>query len=80
MSGWHPGGVTDLRYHLTLSSAGDPVMHGYWPDRATADRKFTTWIGEHGTAAGARVALVDEVEQRVLASWPDAAVSPPNAG
>jgi hypothetical protein len=46
-------------------------MHGWWGDRATAERKFRRWIGEHGTVDGARVVLADEQEQLVLASWPD---------
>ncbi|MFF4346842.1 hypothetical protein [Streptomyces sp. NPDC001530] len=58
------------RYHLTLTTNGQPVMHGWWADLATAERKFTSWIGEHGSVAGARVTLVDEAEARVLKSWP----------
>ena len=74
MTGWHPGGVTDQgRYHLTLFAADASVMHGWWSARETADRKFTRWIGEHGAVVGARVVLVDEVEDQVLASWPDGA-------
>lgn len=65
--------MDDQRYHLTLTSGAQPVMHGYWADLATAERKFTRWIGEHGTVTGARVVLVDETEQLVLASWPDEA-------
>ncbi|MEU8902218.1 hypothetical protein [Streptomyces mirabilis] len=65
--------MDDQRYHLTLTSAARPVMHGYWGDRATADDKFRRWIGEHGTVDGARISLVDEQEQQVLASWPDEA-------
>lgn len=61
------------RYHLTLTSGDRPVMHGWWGDRATADRKFRRWIGEHGTVTGARITLADEWEQRVLKSWPDEA-------
>ena len=65
--------MDDQRYHLTLSTGGRPVMHGWWGDRATAERKFARWIGEHGTVAGARVVLVDEEEHLVLTSWPDEA-------
>jgi hypothetical protein len=65
--------VDDQRYHLLLSTGGRPVMHGWWGDRATAERKFRRWIGEHGSVSGARVVLVDEQEQRVLTSWPDEA-------
>jgi hypothetical protein len=63
--------VDDERYHLTLSTGGRPVMQGWWSGRATAEGKFRRWIGEHGSVDGARVTLVDEQEQRVLASWPD---------
>ncbi|MEU5477413.1 hypothetical protein [Streptomyces mirabilis] len=63
--------MDDQRYHLTLFAGGEPVMHGWWGKRATAERKFRRWIGEHGSVAGARVVLVDEQEQLVLASWPD---------
>lgn len=60
------------RYHLTLASTGGPVMHGYWSTRATADRKFRSWIGEHGGVAGARVTLVDEETGETLTVWPEA--------
>ena len=59
------------RLHVTLTAAGRPVMHGWWPDRGTAEGKYRTWIGTHGGIAAARVVLVDEQEHRVLASWPD---------
>jgi hypothetical protein len=65
--------MDDQRYHLTLSTGGRPVMHGWWGKRATAERKFSSWIGEHGTVDGARITLVDEQEQLVLTSWPDEA-------
>ncbi|MFE2318604.1 hypothetical protein ACFXC8_36820 [Streptomyces sp. NPDC059441] len=63
--------MDDQRYHLALVTGAQPVMQGWWSDRATADWKFTRWIGEHGSVDGARVVLVDEQEQLVLASWPD---------
>lgn len=59
------------RYRLTLAADGRPAMHGWWADRATADRKFRTWIGEHGSVAGARVTLVDEETGTVIHRWPD---------
>jgi hypothetical protein len=47
-------------------------MHGWWPDLATAERKYTRWIGERGGVDGARVTLTDEADGgRVLKSWPD---------
>ncbi|MER6367234.1 hypothetical protein ABT255_02440 [Streptomyces mirabilis] len=48
-------------------------MHGWWGDRATAERKHAAWKREHGSVDGARVVLVDELDQMVLASWPDEA-------
>ncbi|MEU0818989.1 hypothetical protein [Streptomyces mirabilis] len=65
--------MDDQRYHLTLFARDEPVMHGWWGDRATADRKFLSWIGERGSVDGARVVLVDELEHLVLASWPNEA-------
>jgi hypothetical protein len=65
--------VDDERYRHTLYSGERPIMHGWWSDRPTAERKFLGWIGEHGSVDGARVELVDEEEQRVIASWPDEA-------
>ena len=59
------------RFHLALSSAGRPVMHGWWADRATADRKFSAWKEEHGSVDGARVVLVDEGTGTVLTTWPE---------
>jgi hypothetical protein len=53
-------------------------MHGWWGKRATADRKFNSWKDEHGNVTAARIVLVDEQEQRVLASWPDEADRLPN--
>jgi NADPH-dependent ferric siderophore reductase len=59
------------RYHLILATAGRPVMHGWWADRATADRKFTAWIGgEHSSVDGARITLIDELDGTVLTTWP----------
>jgi hypothetical protein len=61
------------RYHLTLSSAGRPVMHGWWRREPVARGKFRDWIGEHGTLPDARVTLVDEETGDVLTTWPDEA-------
>jgi len=59
------------RYHLTLTAADRPIMHGWWAGRATADRKFTLWIGEHGSVPGARITLVDGTTGETLTTWPD---------
>jgi hypothetical protein len=60
------------RYHLTLTTGGRPVMHGWWADLATAERKYTRWIGERGSREGARITLTDEADGgRVLKAWPD---------
>ncbi|MET8538844.1 hypothetical protein ABZV67_46255 [Streptomyces sp. NPDC005065] len=59
------------RYHLTLSIGARPVMRGWWSDAATAERKYTRWIGERGGVDGARITLTDEQDSgRVLKSWP----------
>ncbi|WP_426568072.1 hypothetical protein [Streptomyces canus] len=61
------------RYRVTVAIDGAPLIQGWWDDRATADRKYTSWIGEHGGRAGARVTLADERTGSVLTSWPDGA-------
>ncbi|MGD1219407.1 hypothetical protein AB9Q10_13350 [Streptomyces krungchingensis] len=61
------------RYHLTLSAGDKPVMYGWWPDLATAERKFTSWIGEHGSVDGARIVLTELGESghtQMLKQWP----------
>lgn len=63
--------MDDQRFHLTLYSSGLPVAHGWWGDRATAERKFTSWIGEFGDVDQARVVLVDEADGSVLTTWPE---------
>jgi hypothetical protein len=60
----------DDRYHLTLTLDGRPAMHGWWADESTARGQFPGWVGSWGVP-GARIVLVDELEQRELASWPD---------
>ncbi|MCX4790393.1 hypothetical protein OG369_30765 [Streptomyces sp. NBC_01221] len=48
-------------------------MHGWWPDLATAERKYTRWIGERGGVDDTRITLTNEVDGgRVLKSWPNA--------
>jgi hypothetical protein len=61
------------RYHLTLTSSGRDVMHGWWGSEIVARRKFTSWIGEHSAMPGARITLVDEGTGVVLTTWPDEA-------
>lgn len=58
------------RYHLLLAIHGRPTMLGWWEDRATAERKMVTWIGERGSMPGARVTLTDETDGQQLAAWP----------
>jgi hypothetical protein len=47
-------------------------MDGSWRERATAERKFRTWIGEFGSIGEARVVLAEHTADgdRVLTSWP----------
>jgi hypothetical protein len=59
------------RYHLTLTSAGRPVQHGWWGSEDVARGKFASWIGEWGEVLDARVTLVDEETGNVLTTWPD---------
>ncbi|EST20410.1 hypothetical protein [Streptomyces roseochromogenus] len=59
------------RFHLILTVDGRPLMHGWWDDRATADRKFRSWVGEYGSLGGAHIVLVDREEGEALASWPE---------
>ncbi|MFJ6559998.1 hypothetical protein ACIQMV_08970 [Streptomyces sp. NPDC091412] len=65
------------RYHVTLT-AGRPLMHGWWADRVTADRKLAAWVGEYGSLPDARVTLVDEETGETLATWPDRVVGGPS--
>lgn len=67
------GDAVSDRFHLTLASAGSPMMHGWWASEATARAKFRDWIGEHGVLPGARVTLVDEETDTVLTTWPEEA-------
>ncbi|MFF1547179.1 hypothetical protein [Streptomyces sp. NPDC058291] len=60
------------RFHLTLFSGGRPMQHGWWASEATARRKWTAWIGEHGSLPDARVTLVDEGTGETLTEWPGA--------
>lgn len=61
-----------MAFHLTLSIGARPVMHGWWADLATAERKHTAWIGERGGVDGVRITLTDEADgEQVLKSWPD---------
>lgn len=61
------------RFHLTLASAGRPVMHGWWASESTARKKHRDWIGEHGNLPAARITLVDEETGETLTTWPDEA-------
>ncbi|MGC5005206.1 hypothetical protein [Streptomyces sp. DT203] len=64
--------MDNQRFHLTLSTGGKPVMRGWWPDLATAERKYLRWISERGGRDGAQITLTDEADGgRVLKSWPD---------
>jgi len=62
------------RFHLTLSAAGRPAMHGWWAREATARDKFRAWVSDWGVG-GVRIVLVDEETGQTLDEWP-AVVSP----
>ncbi|MFE6429397.1 hypothetical protein ACFVOB_28550 [Streptomyces rochei] len=59
------------RYRVTVTVQSRPLMHGWWGSEATARRKFTTWVGEHGSRPSARVTLTDEETGETLTEWPD---------
>ncbi|MFI5681330.1 hypothetical protein [Streptomyces cellulosae] len=59
------------RFHLTLASAGHPVMQGWWGNEATPRRMISVWLGNWSALPGARVTLVDEETGETLTSWPD---------
>lgn len=63
--------MTDQRYHLVLSTAGRPAMHGWWAHEATARDMLPVWVGNWGDLPDARVVLVDEGDGRVIHSWPE---------
>ncbi len=58
------------RHHLTVTTEGRPLLHGWWGSEVVARRKFSAWLGEHGSRPGARVTLVDEETGAVLTEWP----------
>ncbi|TXJ75435.1 hypothetical protein E2C11_23265 [Streptomyces lavendulae] len=68
------------RYHLLLTSAGQPVQHGWWGREATARRKLAAWIGEYGNLPDVRVLLADEETGEQLGVWPDVAGVPVGEG
>lgn len=59
------------RYRVTVTTDGDPLIQGWWDDEEVARRKFASWVGEHGSRAGARVTLVDEETGKQLTEWPN---------
>jgi hypothetical protein len=63
--------MTAGRFHLTLTSAGRPVMHGWWPVEATARVQLSVWVGSWGALPDARISLVDEESGETLTTWPD---------
>ncbi|MFF7127193.1 hypothetical protein [Streptomyces sp. NPDC008240] len=63
--------TTPGRYHLLLTSCGQPVQHGWWGSEAVARDKFRRWIGEYGSLLEPRVTLTDEETGETLTTWPD---------
>jgi hypothetical protein len=63
--------VNAERFHLTLTSAGRPVMQGWWSLEATARDQLAVWVGSWGTLPDARITLVDEETDVVLTTWPE---------
>ncbi|MGV9291003.1 hypothetical protein [Streptomyces sp. NPDC003719] len=50
---------------------GRTMLRGWWETEATARRKWTRWVGEHGDRTGTRITLTDEDTGTVLTEWPD---------
>jgi hypothetical protein len=63
--------VTAGRYRVTVTVGGRLMLQGWWESAATARRKFTRWVGEHGDQPGARITLTDEETGDVLTEWPE---------
>jgi hypothetical protein len=59
------------RYHLTLKTAGRTVMQGWWDDRSTAERMFSSWIGSYGSLPDATIVLQEHVAEgeRAVDAW-----------
>lgn len=62
--------MNDQRYHLTLSSGGRPVAHGWWGSEVIARRKLAAWVGAWGDLPDARLTLDDEETGATLTTWP----------
>ncbi|MER6062367.1 hypothetical protein ABT167_14450 [Streptomyces sp. NPDC001792] len=70
--GWHDGFMEDPgRYHLLLTSDGQPVQHGWWASEETARDKFRRWVGEYGSLPDPRITLTDGESGERLTSWPE---------
>jgi hypothetical protein len=56
------------RYRLTLSTRGEPAVHGWWAKESTARRKFAGMVHQQGNQDGARVVLLDTETDEELAT------------
>ncbi|MFF4573879.1 hypothetical protein [Streptomyces sp. NPDC001410] len=57
------------RYHLLLSTSGQPVQHGWWESEDVARDKLLRWIGSVGSTPEPSVPLTDEETGRTLTIW-----------
>jgi hypothetical protein len=57
------------RYRLTPTAGGATIATGWWEERATAEKKFRAWVGDHGRG-DARITLVDTEADETLKYWP----------
>ncbi|GAA3087247.1 hypothetical protein GCM10020000_87570 [Streptomyces olivoverticillatus] len=63
------------RYHLVVKFSPDPdgpAVEGTWTNGATALRKFTSWVGSHGSERGVRITLEAETGgvRTIVKQWP----------
>ncbi|MFF4442425.1 hypothetical protein [Streptomyces sp. NPDC001621] len=58
------------RFHLLLSSHGQPVQHGWWNSESVARGKLVRGVGEYGTMPGGRITLTDEETDTLMQVWP----------
>jgi hypothetical protein len=62
--------MTVDRFHVTLTLAGRPTLHGWWGSEPIARAQFLALVGRYGQP-GSRITLVDEETGEMLTEWPE---------